>query len=138
MLSKHFPTAVAALVALENIPAKASSIQWQSCNSAKFNASVTIDCGTLAVPLDYTALNQSDTVDLQLIRAPAIVQPSRGSILYNFGGPGEPDRQNFVSLVQWLLPYGNNSSTFLVTRADNLSVPRLTGGEYDLISFDTR
>ena len=47
-----------------------------------------------------------------------MVQPPKGSVLLNFGGPGEPDRQNLAELASILQP--------------------LSGGLYDLIAFDTR
>ncbi|KAH8664242.1 peptidase S33, tripeptidyl-peptidase [Xylariales sp. PMI_506] len=96
----------------------AAAIQWQACDTSQFSAIVSLDCADLPVPLDYTAPNSTDTLQLQLIRTAATVQPSKGSILFNFGGPGEPDRDNFAEVVSLLLP--------------------LTGGEYDLVSFDTR
>jgi hypothetical protein len=43
------------------------------------------------VPRDYTD-PESKPLALELLRVPALVQPSNGSILFNFGGPGEAAR----------------------------------------------
>jgi pimeloyl-ACP methyl ester carboxylesterase len=77
-----------------------------------------MDCGTLLVPLDYTNTSSNATLELQLARIPALSRPSRGSIQFNFGGPGEPGRP----LLAQFAPVLRN----------------LTAGEYDLIAFDPR
>jgi hypothetical protein len=81
-----------------------SNIRWQSCDATQFNTSVDIDCSTVLVPLDYTAPNSSEKLNLQLISAQAIMQPSKGTILFNFGGTGEPGRDIFAVLAPVLLP----------------------------------
>lgn len=48
-----------------------------------------VSCGTLNVPLDYTDQHSNATLALELRRIPAAHGPSRGSILFNFGGPGD-------------------------------------------------
>ncbi|KAH8651203.1 peptidase S33, tripeptidyl-peptidase [Xylariales sp. PMI_506] len=97
---------------------RSTGVQWQACDPIEFNSTVTLECSTLLVPLDYTAPNSTETLALNLIRTPAITQPSKGSILFNFGGPGEPGRSSFSALAAELLP--------------------LTGGTFDLVAFDVR
>jgi hypothetical protein len=46
------------------------------------------ECGTLAVPLDYTDETSSKKLNLTLVKAKAAVQSARGSILINPSGPG--------------------------------------------------
>ncbi|KAL2848552.1 TAP-like protein-domain-containing protein [Aspergillus pseudoustus] len=98
-------------------------IQWSPCNATEFNATkfttkpLIFECATLDVPYDYTQPNSSETLPLELLRVPAQLQ-SRGSILFNLGGPGLPGRQGFIQAVATFIP--------------------LTGGEYDLVIFDTR
>ena len=48
-----------------------------------------IDCATLRVPLDYTEPESTEFLDLNLIRVPATRGASKGSLLFNFGGPGD-------------------------------------------------
>lgn len=72
----------------------------------------------MSVPKDYTASNTSDTVNLYLAQLPAATQPAKGSIQFNFGGPGELGRVNLAALGPVL--------------------QALTGGEYDLVAFDPR
>ncbi|KAL4880937.1 TAP-like protein-domain-containing protein [Aspergillus karnatakaensis] len=100
--------------------ARCSIITWKDCDSTQFDSSVVpvpFQCGTLDVPFDYTSHNRSEKLTLKLIKAPAPLQ-SKGSILFNFGGPGVKNRNDFSTLAPTLIP--------------------LTGGYYDLISFDTR
>ncbi|KAH8886133.1 TAP domain-containing protein [Thozetella sp. PMI_491] len=96
-------------------------LQWQKCTDIAFNATVPLLCGNLSVPLDYTSPS-SGNLTLQLLKIEATKAPANGSksttILFNFGGPGEPDRLNLAQLSVKLL--------------------NMTGGIYDLISFDTR
>ncbi|KAI0196336.1 TAP-like protein-domain-containing protein [Xylaria flabelliformis] len=96
-----------------------SGIQWQPC-TADINAiaALPVDCGTLNVPLDYTAVDSTETLELSLLRVPAIKKPANHSILFNFGGPGLEVRHSLAQL------------------ADMLQV--VTGGEHDLIGWDPR
>ena len=77
-----------------------SSIQWGPC---KINATVPIQCATLPVPLDYTDTASDKTLDLSLIRAPAKTKRSKGSILFNFGGPGYESISQFAARAKQLL-----------------------------------
>ncbi|KAI8713932.1 hypothetical protein NCS52_01239300 [Fusarium sp. LHS14.1] len=77
-------------------------------------------CAKLKVPLDYTDPDNQKEVALDLTKIEALTKPSKGSILINFGGPGEPARGSFASNQLALMLLG------------------LTGGEYDLIGFDPR
>ncbi|KXJ86105.1 TAP-like protein-domain-containing protein [Microdochium bolleyi] len=91
-----------------------STLQWTNC--AGLNATtVPVDCSSIEVPLDYTDKVSGRKLKLELVRAPAPKQPSKGSVLVNFGGPG-----------------GEGQKTLLIYAAS------ATGGEFDLISFDPR
>ena len=68
-----------------------SSIQWGPCKGTA--ASAPVECGTLSVPLDYTDAASEKTLDLSLIRTRAKTEKSKGSILFNFGGPGYGSEQ---------------------------------------------
>ncbi|KAF0318194.1 nedd8-like protein [Colletotrichum asianum] len=65
-------------------------IEWGDCT--ELNSTEPIQCANLTVPLDYTLPNSSKTLDVQLLRIPATRQPSKGSILFNFGGPSVAGR----------------------------------------------
>ncbi|KAK4183197.1 TAP-like protein-domain-containing protein [Podospora australis] len=67
--------------------ANARTIEWGPCNFIN-NGPSPIACATFAVPLDYTEPNSHETLNLSLIRSNALIGPSKGSILFNFGGPG--------------------------------------------------
>src|SRR3569833_2861676 len=58
-----------------------------------------LQCATLPVPLDYTNPDSSDrnTLVRDLIRYPATNGTSKGTIMLNFGGPGE---DGFLCLVE--------------------------------------
>ncbi|KAJ5749485.1 hypothetical protein N7533_006513 [Penicillium manginii] len=95
-----------------------AKMNWSPCNETESNPIFArFQCATLDVPFDYTNSNSTDTLSLQLIKIPAPLG-SKGSILANPGGPGQPGRKGIAQLASPLIP--------------------LTGGEYDLISFDTR
>lgn len=96
--------------------APSAAITWTPCNE---NGSVPLKCATLAVPLDYTAVQSKETLQLQLVKVDATKSPKKGSILINPGGPGEGSRE-------WLA--GPYAEAQLVA----------TGGAYDLVAFDTR
>ncbi|KAI8629087.1 TAP-like protein-domain-containing protein [Xylariaceae sp. FL1651] len=96
-----------------------NGIQWKPCPpDLNGNATLKIDCGTLAVPLDYTSPNSTDTLDLSLVRVPAVKGPGKHSILFNFGGPGFEVRYTLAELADML--------------------QAVTGGEHDLIGWDPR
>lgn len=101
---RAIPAALALLGTANALVHQSNNIEWQDCDPAEFNNTVSLECGTLLVPLDYTSPNSSEQLQLRLIRTPAVTQPSKGSILFNFGGPGEPGRSFFNSLVTELLP----------------------------------
>lgn len=97
---------------------KTPSINWFDCPQ---NASIATTCGTLHVPLDYTATTSNESLILQLVKVcllpralsdglaeridfvdpgsrqiNATTQPSKGSILFDFGGPGNINVDNFA------------------------------------------
>ena len=80
-----------AAVSASVLPRDDKKVQWAPC-PATFNSTAPIECGSLAVPLDYSDPNSTKTLELKLLRLPASKKPSKGSILFNFGGPGEPGR----------------------------------------------
>ena len=74
------------------------------------------DCSTVAVPLDRTGAVPG-TVNLAVARVPAARQPSRGTILFLAGGPGESALAGGENLV---------------------SLFRRNAPNYDLLTFDQR
>ena len=80
----------AAAVSASVLPRGTEKIEWAPCT--EFKNPVPLQCGNLKVPLDYSNPNSTETLQLQLIKVPATKIPAKGSILFNFGGPGEPGR----------------------------------------------
>lgn len=83
-------------------------IQWGQCAEefeGNRTVNVTILCARLPVPLDYTNSSSKQVIELQLLRAPAVKQPSKGSILFNFGGPGQISRNDLVQRLDVHIPY---------------------------------
>ncbi|KAI0508519.1 TAP-like protein-domain-containing protein [Xylaria bambusicola] len=96
-----------------------SGIKWQQCpDDLNDAATLDVECGTLAVPLDYTDVNSTETLELSLVKVPAVRKPAKNSILFNFGGPGLEDRYSLAGLGDML--------------------QAVTGGEHDLITWDPR
>jgi hypothetical protein len=82
------------------------NFNWTSCDPALFDSStvpVPFSCGTLDVPFDYTSHNFSEKLTLKLIKAPAPLE-SKGTILFNMGGPGVSNRNDFSTLAPTLIP----------------------------------
>ena len=84
------------LAAAEAIPFgdgqhKPTALDWTPCDlelGLKSNTSRTpADCVKLEVPLDYSDPN-SGQLQLQLLKVNATKKPSKGSVLFNPGGPG--------------------------------------------------
>jgi hypothetical protein len=70
-----------------NLHTRSQQIKWGSCDFPTAG-SLPVECGTLSVPLDYTNPTSNETLTLALIKSAATQTPSKGSILFNFGGPG--------------------------------------------------
>ncbi|KAF2153667.1 hypothetical protein K461DRAFT_311754 [Myriangium duriaei CBS 260.36] len=93
-----------------------SSIEWITCGAT--STGLTVQCGGLEVPQDYQDA-ASGKVTLKLVKVLATVQPSKGSIIYNPGGPGEGGRADVT---------GYAGGHVFVT----------LGGQFDVISWDPR
>ena len=79
------------------VHSRSTAINWGPCT---LESPLDIQCGTLAVPRDYTLRDANQTVDLDLLKVPAVKGPSKGSILFNFGGPGLPTRANLAERAE--------------------------------------
>ncbi|KAI9930634.1 hypothetical protein MW887_011389 [Aspergillus wentii] len=93
----------------------ASSLDWAPCGT---NTTLPTECSNFTVPLDYTRSDARETLDLQLLKVPALKQPRKGTILVNFGGPGLEARYTLAEMGEIL--------------------QALTGGHYDLVAHDPR
>lgn len=76
-----------------------SSLKWGGCeldySLPGVPVEVPIECATLEVPLDYTGKHSSEKLDLSLVQVKITKWPSRGSVLFKFGGPGGPGNGNY-------------------------------------------
>ncbi|KAK3384095.1 TAP-like protein-domain-containing protein [Lasiosphaeria ovina] len=113
-----FSRSLVCLAVADLAQAASSKIHWGPCDLGEFNTTLSLQCATLRVPLDYSHPNSSSKIDLKVVKIPAAVQPSRGSIQLNFGGPGLPSRQAAVNIGPLL--------------------QMLSGDVYDLLAFDPR
>ncbi len=65
------------------------AITWGNCDSLVVQGTaLPVHCANLSVPLDYTDPNSNATLTLELVKVTALEQPSKGTIITNFGGPG--------------------------------------------------
>ncbi|EEY21181.1 TAP domain-containing protein [Verticillium alfalfae VaMs.102] len=97
---------------LSNLLAVKKSLEWKACNPGESAHSKTkVECSSLQVPRDYTMPKSKERVTIELVRAKAKKQPSRGSILYNPGGPGLPMRSK-ISTDSELLQCGTGPLPF--------------------------
>ncbi|XXH01751.1 cytosolic factor, phosphatidylinositol/phosphatidylcholine transfer protein [Hypoxylon texense] len=91
-------------------------LQWGPCSID--TQQLPVQCAKLTVPLDYTNSSDTRTISLDVIKYPAQREPKRGSILLNFGGPGQDGLNNMIGYAPIQGP--------------------ITGGYHDLISWDPR
>lgn len=112
------------VTSLAPVSIEGTSIAWSPCPPSASvdkdsDGGAALSCGTLRVPRDYSDPFHRRTIELQLTRVKATRQPSKGSIILNPGGPGTPGAEIFDE--------GPADAVLL-----------LTGGEYDLITFNPR
>ncbi|KAL4966661.1 alpha/beta hydrolase [Aspergillus stella-maris] len=100
---------------LARVHPRAGGIAWGNCTEAELAA---IQCANFSVPLDYSDPDSDATLSLQVARLPALQGPRKGSVFLNFGGPGLETRTQLAT-------------TGVIFQA-------LTGGQYDLVTFDPR
>lgn len=74
---------------------KNEGIQWGPCEIK--TKGLPVECGKVTVPLDYTDTSSNQTLDLAVIKYPAQNGPSQGSIMLNFGGPGQDGLNSMIS-----------------------------------------
>lgn len=85
-----------------------SSIQWKPCILPGDDAvSAQFECGSYDVPLDYTDDASEETLKIDIVRALATKPSSerKGSIFFNFGGPGYDGVADLVAYSDLLLGY---------------------------------
>jgi hypothetical protein len=106
ILSLAYTTfAFAAPLEGDNLHIRATGIQWGSCDDTiqavvkAGNYNGTIGCANLTVPLDYTNKSLDATVPLNLFYVPVPAGKSKGTIQFNFGGPGLPGRTELASQI---------------------------------------
>ena len=95
-----------------------SPLMWGRCTDPKAT-DPTLQCATLAVPLDYSSSSvAANSIELSLVRIPAS-GPRQGSVLFNPGGPG----------ASGFDPVAQSGATIQT---------QLGLGDFDLIGFDPR
>jgi hypothetical protein len=93
----------APLVLAAPLQSRSSGIQWGPCDATLEATKVesgyngTISCAKLPVPLDYTNKTSNATIDLDLVRVLVAAGESKGTLQFNFGGPGIAGRSRIVS-----------------------------------------
>ncbi|CAG9940268.1 unnamed protein product [Clonostachys rosea f. rosea IK726] len=97
---------------------RASTVQWGKCDYG-LRSTLPAQCANISVPMDYTSANASAKYTLPLLRIPVAANTiSRGSIIINFGGAGQPGIPSLAAQAQ-------------VIRSS-------LSPDYDLISFNPR
>ena len=83
------------------------NIAWGSCETQiKTVATLPVQCGNITVPLDYTDTESDATLDVQVLKVPTDKTPKKGSIIFNFGGPGVEARATLAQRAELLQAYG--------------------------------
>lgn len=78
-----------------------TELQWGPC---QLNTTLLVQCAKLLVPLDYTDKIGNRTLSLDVIKYPAQKEPKRGSIILNFGGPGQDGLNSMLSYAPIMGP----------------------------------
>ncbi|KAF2733355.1 alpha/beta-hydrolase, partial [Polyplosphaeria fusca] len=91
-----------------------TSIEWGEC---QLEYIIPVECAKFPVPLDYTD-ESAGTLTLSLVRARAVKEPFKGSILINPGGPGMSGIEHMQGVADIML--------------------EMTGGQHDVIAWDYR
>jgi pimeloyl-ACP methyl ester carboxylesterase len=86
-------------------------LTWRGCRDG-------LECATLEVPVDYS-VPDGEQVGIAIIRRAATDSENRiGSLIVNYGGPGDPGTETF--------------------RLAHQSLPEVVRERFDLVSFDPR
>jgi hypothetical protein len=86
-----------------------NNIRWGPCDFDILGVPIPFECGKMMAPLDYTNKESDKMVDIQILRLKATKQPSKGSIFFNFGGPGAAGIDEFGAFQARLIAYvGSN------------------------------
>lgn len=93
----YFLTAAIAVATANANPCGNPKINWGLCDKADPDG---LRCGTLCVPLDYSNPASNETIELELVKIPSLLQTpidtDQLSIQFNLGGPGVAAR-DFVA-----------------------------------------
>jgi pimeloyl-ACP methyl ester carboxylesterase len=109
---------IAAGVAAGKHPSSPNDLTWGPCPSTNNPGNVPIDCTTLDVPLNYANKGSDEKLTLNLVRSPATADEKLGTILTNFGGPGQEGLPNMPIFAPILSP--------------------ILKGQFDIVSWDPR
>lgn len=72
-------------------------MKWGPCEGLDNPDKLPVECTNLVVPLDYADDAGDEMLELDLIRYPAQVEPRLGTILLNFGGPGQDGLNGLIT-----------------------------------------
>lgn len=81
----------------------ASKLQWGACKDITIPQPANLQCANLTVPLDYKNESSTEMLTLDLVKVKAAIQPCKGTVLYNPGGPGLGGRNQLVASNTTLL-----------------------------------
>ena len=68
---------------------RGEGLKWGPCETLNNTRGLPVECTNLIVPLDYADDAGNKTLELDLIKYPAQVEPKLGTVILNFGGPGQ-------------------------------------------------
>jgi hypothetical protein len=95
----------------EHLAKRTAGILWGACDAyfeelkVKGGYNGPIHCANLTVPLDYTNKSSSATIQLNLIKAPVPGGNSKGTVQFNFGGPGIVGRESLAPAISTYQAY---------------------------------
>lgn len=79
-------------------------VHWTTSQFSK-RGNLAIEHGYINVPADYSSPGDHETISIRIARSKAIHQPSKGTILINFGEPGTSGVSSLVSRADYLHRY---------------------------------
>lgn len=78
-------------------PPRSEVLKWGPCEGLENPGEIPVECTSLVVPLDYANDEGNKTLELDLIKYPAQVEPKLGTVILNFGGPGQDGLNNMLA-----------------------------------------
>lgn len=94
---------------------RSEGLNWGPCEGLDNSDELPVQCTGLVVPLDYANDAGNESLELNLIKYPAQVKPKLGTIIMNFGGPGQDGLNSMLAYAPIQAPYVSATRSWLTS-----------------------